>query len=235
MSNGCNFGRYAERWREAALRRCSVLVLAALCAVGCGGGAFGYANPTAPGSTSNLPNETTVWMLGTPGTPFHAVLSDAAASWTFTGVVPQSATIVNPTPPVQMIVTKLSNGPSLLTAEILRGVTLVAETSTYDSFGTVTVATTGGTAGIAPKANPDIRFFIKAPAAGLFTGLVEDLAEGFVVEARAPSLFVFERPDGRVDGEFNSLDNAGPFAVDIISEGRVVVQATGGPNLNVKF
>jgi hypothetical protein len=221
--------------RCATLRWCAALVVAGLCAMACGSGAFGTANPTAPGNTSNLPNETTMWLLGTTGIPFQAVISDATASWTIKGVVPQSIVIINPSPPVQMVVTKLANGPSLLTAEILRGVTLVTESSTYDSFGTITAATIGGTVRIAPKANPDIRFFVKAPAAGVFTGLVEDLTEGFVIEARAPSMFLFEHPDGRVDGEFSSLDNAGTFAVDIISQGAVVVQATGGPNLNVKF
>lgn len=225
----------APRWRGATARRCAVLVLAGLCAIGCGSGGFGTANPTSPGSTSSQAGETSMWLLGTPGTPFQAVVSDSAASWTLKGVVPESVSIVNPSPPVQMVVTKLANGSALLSAEILRGTTLVAESSTYDSFGTVTVATIGGTATIAPKANPDIRFFVKAPAAGLFTGLVEDLTEGFVVEARAPSLFLFERPDGRVDGEFSALDGAGTFAVDIISHGSVVVKATGGPNLNVKY
>lgn len=234
MTKRSKIREYAKQWRRMAWRHCAVLILAGMCAVGCGS-AFGTANPTAPGNTSSLPNETTVWVLGTPGTPFRAVISDSAQSWTLKGVVPESVAIVNPSPPVQTIVTKLTNGPALLSAEILRGVTLVAETSTYDSFGTVTVATTGGTARIAPKANPDIRFFIKAPSAGLFIGLIEDLSEGFVVQARAPSLFLFERPDGRVDGEFSSLDDAGTFAVDIIYQGRVVVQATGGPNLNVKF
>lgn len=223
-------------WRRPAVRRCAALTLAGLCAIGCGsGGLFGTQNPTAPGNTSPLPNETTGWVLGTPGTPFQAVISDGAASWTLKGVVPESVAIVNPTPPVQMVVTKLVNGPALLSVEILRAVTIVDQTSTYDSFGTVTVATTGGTARIAPKANPDARFFIKAPASGLFTGIVEDLQQGFVVQARAPSLFLFERPNGRVDGEFSSLDEAGPFAVDIIYQGGVVVKATGGPNLNVKY
>ncbi len=219
-----------------ALRRWAALVVAGLCALGCGaGGAFGTANPTTPGNTSSRPNETIMWLLGAPGTPFQAVISDAAASWTVKGVVPESIVIVNPSPPVQMVVTKLSNNSSLLSAEIIRGVTLVTESSTYDAFGTVTLATIGGTVRIAPKANPDIRFFVKAPAAGLFSGLIEDLTEGFVIEARAPSLFLFENPDGRVDGEFSSLDNAGTFAIDILSQGVVVVQATGGPNLNVKF
>lgn len=227
---------YRRLGSQGALRRCAALIVAGLCALGCGGGgAFGTANPTTPGNTSSVPNETSMWLLGTPGTPFQALISDAAASWTVKGVVPQSIVIVNPSPPVQMIVTKLSNSPTLLSAEIIRGVTLVAASSTYDAFGTVNLATTGGTAHVAPKANPDIRFFVKAPVAGLFTGLIEDLTEGFVVEARSPSLFLFENPDGRVDGEFSTLDNAGTFAIDILSQGAVVVQATGGPNLNVKF
>ncbi|HZO80139.1 MAG TPA: hypothetical protein VFB33_00465 [Candidatus Binataceae bacterium] len=218
------------------LRRCAALIFAGLLGLGCGsGGAFGIANPTAPGNTSGVPNETIMWLLGTPGTPFQVVVSDASASWTIKGVVPQSIIIINPSPPVQMVATKLSNRSTLLSAEIIRGVTLVAESSTYDAFGTVTLATTGGTARIAPQADPDVRFFVKAPLAGLLTGLIEDLSEGFVVQARSPVLFLFENPDGRVDGQFSSLDLAGTFAVDIIFNGAVVRQATGGPNLVIKY
>lgn len=213
------------------------MALLSACAAGCGGGGglFGTANPTAPGNTSKQPAETTLWVLGTPNTPFQATLTDTVASWTIKGVVPESVVIINNSPGLRMVVSKLTNMPTLLSVEILSGVTLLEEVSTNDPFGTVVVQTAGGVVRIAPKANPDIRIFVKGPSGGMFTGLVEDLTLGFVVETRAPALFMFERPDGRVDGEFSSLDTAGLFAVDILSQGNVAVQATGGPNLNVKF
>jgi hypothetical protein len=216
-----------------AIQRCALGLLAFACAA-CGG-AFGTANPTAPGQTSAISAQNTLWVLGTPGTPFQAVVTDTAQSWTFKGVVPESVGIVNASPGVQMIVTKLSNGAALLTAELINGTTLVAETSTNDPFGTVVVQSAGGLNAIAPAANPNIMIFVKGPSNGLINGLVEDLTLGFVVEARSPALFLFERPDRRVDAIINSVDEAGGIAVDILSNGAVVVQQTGGPRVLIKF
>jgi hypothetical protein len=216
-----------------AIRRCALGLLAFACAA-CGG-AFGTANPTSPGKTSSIPAQNTLWLLGTPGTPFQAVVTDTAQSWTFRGVVPESAAIINASPGVQMTVTKLSNSAGLLTAELIHGTTLVAETSTNDPFGTVVVQSAGGVNAIAPRANPNIKFFIKGPSNGLINGLVEDLTLSFVVEARSPALFLFERPDRRVDAIINSVDEAGAIAVDILSNDAVVVQSTGGPRVLIKF
>jgi hypothetical protein len=216
-----------------AIQRCALGLLAFAYAA-CGG-AFGTANPTSPGKTSTIPAQNTLWVLGTPGTPFQAVVTDTAQSWTFKGVVPESVGIMNASPGVQMIVTKLSNGGALLTAELIHGTTLVAETSTFDPFGTVVVQSAGGVNAIAPNANPNIQIFVKGPSNGLINGLVEDLTLSFVVEARSPALFLFERPDRRVDAIINSVDEAGGISVDILSNGAVVVQQTGGPRVLIKF
>jgi hypothetical protein len=205
----------------------------ALVCAGCGG-AFGTANPTSPGKTSTIPAQNSLWVLGTPGTPFQAVVTDSSQSWTFRGVVPQSVVIINASPGVQMTVTKLTNNAALMTTELINGTNLVAEASTNDPFGTTVVQSFGGLAGIAPKADPDIRFFMKGPSGGLINGLIEDLTLSFVFQARSPALFLFERPDGRVDAIINSVDEAGLIIVDILSDGAVVTTATGGPRLLIK-
>lgn len=218
---------------SAALQRGALAILAFACAA-CGG-AFGTANPTSPGKTSSIPAQNSLWVLGTPGTPFQAVVTDSSQSWTFRGVIPQSAVILNGSPGVQMTVTKLTNNSALMTTELINGVNLVAEASTNDPFGTTVVQTFGGLPTIAPKADPDIRFFIKGPSNGTINGLIEDLSLSFVVNARAPALFLFEHPDGRVDGIINSVDEAGLIWADILSGGVTVVQSTGGPRLLIKF
>ena len=65
---------------SAVLQRGALAILAVACAA-CGG-AFGTANPTSPGNTSPVPQESTLWVLGTPGTPFQALVTDSSQSWT---------------------------------------------------------------------------------------------------------------------------------------------------------
>lgn len=218
---------------SAVVQRGTLAMLAFACAA-CGG-AFGTANPTSPGKTSSIPAQNSLWVLGTPGTPFQALVTDNSQSWTFRGVVPESVTIINASPGVQMTVTKLSNNAALMTTELLNGSNLVAEASTNDPFGTTVVQSFGGLAGIAPHANPDIQFFMKGPSGGLINGLIEDLTLSFVFEARSPTLFLFEHPDARVDAIINSVDEAGTIMADILFNGAVVVQEVGGPRLLIKF
>jgi hypothetical protein len=122
-----------------------------------------------------------------------------------------------------------------MTTELINGNTLVAEASTNDPFGTTVVQTFGGLAGNAPRADPDVRIFMKGPSGGLLNGLVEDLSLSFVFEARAPALFLFEHSDGRVDAVINSVDEAGVIFADALSNGLPVVEETGGPRLLIKF
>jgi hypothetical protein len=213
-------------------QRGALAILAFACAA-CGG-AFGTANPTAPGQTSSTAGQASLWVLGTPGTPFQAVVTDSQQSWTFRGVVPESVAIINGSPGVQMTATKLTNSAALMTTELIYKTILTAEASTTDPFGTTVVQTFGGLNTIAPHADPDVRIFVKAPVGGLITGLVEDLSLSLVVDARSPALFLFERPDGRVDAIINSVDEAGLITADIQSDGAVTVQATGGPRLLIK-
>jgi hypothetical protein len=218
---------------SAAVQRGALAILAFACAA-CGG-AFGTANPTAPGNTSKAPAEQALWVLGTPGTPFQALVTDSSQSWTFRGVVPEMVVIVNASPGEQMTVTKLSNNTALMTTELINGNTLVAEASTNDPFGTTVVQTFGGLAGNAPRADPDVRIFMKGPSGGLLNGLVEDLSLSFVFEARAPALFLFEHSNGRVDAVINSVDEAGVIFADALNNGLPVVEETGGPRLLIKF
>jgi hypothetical protein len=213
-------------------QRGALAVLAFACAA-CGG-AFGTANPTSPGKTSSIPQQSSLWVLGTPGTPFQAVVTDTSQSWTFRGVVPESVVILNGSPGVQMTVTKLSNNGGLMTTELINGTTLVAEVSTSDPFGTTVVQNFGGLTTIAPNANPNIAVFVKAPSGGIITGLVEDLSLSFVVDARSPALFLFEHPDQRVDAVLNSVDQAGGITADILTNGAVVTTSSGGPRLLIK-
>jgi hypothetical protein len=150
-------------------------------------------------------------------------------------VIPESVVIVNGSPGVQMTVTKLNNSGALLTIELINGITLVAETSTTAPFGTTVVQTFGGVPGIAPKANPDIRIFLKGPSGGVLNGLVEDLSSSFVFEVRSPSLLLFERPNGRVDAVINSVDEAGNIFADALLNGTPAVEENGGPRLLIKF
>jgi hypothetical protein len=217
---------------SAAVQRGALAILAFACAA-CGG-AFGTANPTAPGQTSSTAGEASLWVLGTPGTPFQAVITDNAQSWTFRGVVPESAVIINGSPGVQVTVTKLTNSAALMTTELIYKTILTAEASTTDPFGTTVVQSFGGLTTIAPNANPDIEFFIKAPSGGLITGLAEDLSLSYVVQVRSPALLLFEHSDGRVDAVLNSVDEGGLITVDVLYDGAVVTTATGGPRLLIK-
>jgi hypothetical protein len=227
-------GRIYSRW-AARIQRGMLALLGCCVAAACGGGAFGTSNPTSPGKTSKTVAEQSFWVLGTPGTPFQAIITDSRESWTFRGVVPQMAVVLNASPGVQMTVTKLSNDRSLVTAELLNANVLVAETSTTDPFGTTVVQTFGGVTGIGPRANPDFRFFMKGPSGGLLNGLVEDLSLSYVFEARAPALFMFARSDGRIDAVINSVDEAGEILVDALSGNTPTLEQTGGPRVLIKF
>ena len=86
----------------------------------------------------------------------------------------------------------------------------------------------------APPAAPDVRFFVKQPPAETFNALIEDLNTAFAVGAIVPALFLFEGPEGRIDGQFTQTRNFGAFDVDLIINGRTVANAKGGPVVTVK-
>jgi hypothetical protein len=210
------------------------IFLAGCCAIlsACGG-AFGQANITSPGNTPPVPPETTFQIVGTIGTPFSAKISDARSSWTVNGVVPLTIIIVNNQLPGRMVVTKLRNDSSLLSAEIVNGFTVEALASTTQPFGSAVVQS-GSTVGpFPPAAFPDVRFFVKGPNTAVFNGLIEDIDTGFSIQARAPALFLFDSPNGRVSGNFSLISVIGPFSISLTINGTLVDSATGGPNVTL--
>jgi hypothetical protein len=218
--------------------------VAALCAglLGCGG-AFGVGNSTNPGSTANISAQTSYRIVGTVGTPFFATVSDARSSWQIQGTAPTSIVIVQDQPPDRVVATKTAGDHSLLSLEITTGFNVKLLASTSDPYGTaVGGVNQGGANGallnLAPSANPDVRFFVKGPYVNVFNALIEDETHGEVVQSRAPSLILFDSPNGgssgRVDGIFNEVNFLGPFAIDLISDGVVVQSAAGGVSETLK-
>ncbi len=51
---------------------------------------------------------------------------------------------------------------------------------------------------------------------------------------RAPTMVLFENPDGAVDATLNQIQNLGPFNVDLLFNGGVVAHATGGPTVTIR-
>jgi hypothetical protein len=172
---------------------------------------------------SNVPAQLSFRAVGVIGTPFTGILSDSRASWRVQGTVPTTFAIVNVQPPARMIATKTVSNSNLLSLEVISGFTPTALASTTQPYGTVQVQYGGTLAAIAPPAGPDVRFILRAPVIALVTGNIEDLHSSFTVEQRVPTVFLFDSPQGRVDGIFN-LNNlgAGSMTVDLMY--------TSGPN-----
>lgn len=184
----------------------------------------------------NIPPETRFRVLGTPGTPFSAVITDTVASWDIIGVVPMNIVTLKSKPPVRMFAFKLTGNSSLLSINIIFGDNLVELASSNDPFGRVVVQTGRGLSAIAPPADPDLRFFVKGATGQFFDGLIEDLNSGFELGGdAAPTLFLFENPDGRVDGLFTQTGgSAGPLNVDLLIGGRLAATVQGAPSVTLK-
>src|SRR6266849_2828614 len=121
------------------IRSINALVRIALIACGCAlisacGGAFGTSDSTAPGNTPNIAGQVSFRVVGTLGTPFSLLISDADSSWQVQGVVPLSIVIINTKTPVRMVATKLVNNSSLLSIEIISGFSVVQLSSTTAAF-----------------------------------------------------------------------------------------------------
>ncbi len=172
---------------------------------------------------------------GTRNTPFTALITDTLASWTVNGVTPVAIVILNVNPPVRIYATKLKGNSAILTVQSVYGgqdnLNLV---STDAPFGTV-VTQTGMLDEIAPPADPDARFFVKGSAGESFNGLIQDLNSGFALDDFVRTIFLFEHPNGRVDGYFNlTSDDEGPLQVDLAIGGTVVASASGAPTVQIR-
>jgi len=205
----------------------AVLALCAPVLPACNNSISGFAG--AVGNTPPVPPEDIFKVLGTVGTPFSLTVSDSRSSWIVPGSIPLEVAIVNNLPPVRLIAQKLSNDNSLLSLELIRGFAVVDHSSTRAPFGIASVQNGGTLKEIAPAADPDLRINVIAPFGELFSGLVEDSSTAFTVEERVPAVFLFDMPDGPVDGQFTQLQNRGAFEINMTLNGGVVATASGGP------
>ncbi|HYR80038.1 MAG TPA: hypothetical protein VEO55_08520 [Candidatus Dormibacteraeota bacterium] len=187
------------------------------------------------GNTPNGPPLTSYRILGTPGTPFTATVSNARSSWTLQGNVPLSMIICNNVLPARIIATKTSSDSNLMSVQIINGNHVLELAQTEAPFGTVSLQTGGQAIPIAPHANPDLRIFVAGPVASAFTALIEDIQTGFVIKERAPTLIFFDTPNGKVDGTFfGNGRNFGTFTINMTLNGVVVASVTGGPNVIIR-
>jgi hypothetical protein len=187
------------------------------------------------GSTPNGPKLPSYQILGTVGTPFTATISDSRSFWTLQGNVPLSISICNaPSADAQLVVTKTSSDDSLLSAEIITANHVKDLQSTTAPFGTVQVQIGTGTL-VPSAADPDLRIFLSGPLNVKYQALVEDIDTGFIIQSRAPTLIVFDTPNGKVDATFFGPNNHTTFTADMTLGGEVVVPTTsGGPNLTIR-
>jgi hypothetical protein len=226
--------------KAISIRRSALAgLLSGLLMTSCGG--FGSTNTTNPGSTPNKPAQSSFRVVGRIGTPFSMKISDARSSWDIVGVVPLSIVIINqPNAPVRVSLNKLVSDNSLISLEIINGFTVQQLASSTEGFG-VTVGNFGqlATGAFGPPASPDVRFFIKGPDQELFDALIEDTKKGEIVEARAPTLLLFDSPasgnGGRVDGIFTAVQTSGGFSIDLIYNGVVVQTVFTGAKATLKF
>lgn len=204
-----------------------------LCACNQGLGAF----QTGVGSTPNRPPGTSFRVLGQPGIQFSAVVSDSQSTWQVRGSIPFNILIVNNTTPVRMIATKLSPGSSIMSLQLTVGFKVKQVSSTTEPYGTATLQSGVDQPGFSPPppfANPDLRIFVKGPSSERFSGLIEDRSQGFIISDRAPALILFDTPDGAVDATLNQIQNFGPFDVQMLLNGGLVAEVTGGPTVTIR-
>ena len=187
------------------------------------------------GNTPNGPKLPSYQILGTTGTPFTATISDSRSLWTFQGNVPLSVSIANPpSNEAQMVVTKTTADNSLLSAEIITGNHVKDVQQTMAPFGVVTVQN-GILTGAPSAADPDLRIFLSGPLNVRYQALVEDINTGFIVQSRAPTLIVFDTPDGKVDATFFGPNNHTTFTANMVLNGVIVVPTfSKGPNLTIR-
>src|SRR5579862_3868464 len=179
------------------------------------------------GNTPNGPPLPSFQILGTVGTPFTSTVQ---------GNVPLDTIICNvPNDSVtKVIATKTSNDNSLLSLEIIRGNKVHGLQSTSAPFGTVSEQAGGTLLGMPSMASPDLRIFVSGPLNERYSAFVEDLTTAFVVESRAPTLVLFDTPNGKVDATFFGGQDFGTFTVNMTLNGQVVASMTKGPNATIR-
>jgi len=218
---------------ELARKPAKLAALVALAMVYASCSGFG---PTSGGvgGTPPEPPESTFKLLGAIGTPFVATVSNSRSSWDIRGSVPLTIVIVHNLLPARMVATKLSSDHALLSLEATRAFSVVAYSSTSAPFGIAQVQMSGTVDPLPPSASPDIRIFVKGPAAERFQGLLEDDDTAFIVQSRVPTLFLFDTPNGKVSGQFEQIQKLGAFSVNLSVDGSIVAKAAGEPKVTIR-
>lgn len=222
----------------------AVIALTLLAGLGCNG--FGTGNSTEPGNTPPVGSQTSYRFVGNIGTPFVATISDARSSWVINGVVPLTVIMINvpllnnAAGPVRIVATKLTNDPRLLSVEVLNGFSVQQIASTNANYGLVVASFGARLNALAAAASPDVRFFVKGPATATFNATVEDLSNGFVLQSRAPTIILYDTPNGgsqsdRVDGIFSIVQLIGPMSIDLSFNGRVVHAGGSAGTIPIKI
>lgn len=186
------------------------------------------------GNTPPGPRLASYEILGTSGTPFTATVSDARSSWTFQGTVPLSVVIANGVLPARVVATKTTATTSLLSLEIILGFHVFDLQSTSAPFGTVSVQSGGTLNSISTPAIPDLRIFLSGPMNQRYQALVEDLTTGFVIDSRAPTLILFDTPNGKVDATFFGGGSFPTWTANMTLDGTVVATVSQGPNATIR-
>jgi hypothetical protein len=187
------------------------------------------------GNTPNGPKLPSFEILGTQGTPFTATLSDSRSSWTFQGNTPLAVFLCNnPSNAASLVATKTTSNNNLLSLEIISGNHISDLQSTNAPFGSATVQAAGGIGTISPQASPDLRIFLRGPFDEKYSALVEDIQTGFIINSRAPTLILFDTPNGKVDATFFGNQNFGVFSANMTLNGQVVINVSNGPNLTIR-
>ncbi|MGH7905138.1 MAG: hypothetical protein ACREP6_00755 [Candidatus Binataceae bacterium] len=178
-------------------------LIGALCfgAVDCGNNGF-----VSVSGIKNVPGQLSFRVVGVLGTPFSAIVSDAHSSWKVQGMTPYTVAIVGGQPPYRMAATKTISNRNLMSVVLLNGFQVTANGSTSEPFGTVVVQNGGAQQTLPPTAFPDVRFFLRGPNNALVSGIIEDRKRSIAIEQRAPTMFLFDQPSGRVDGIFNEIN-----------------------------
>ncbi len=195
-------------------------------------------NTGTPGNTPNIAPQSSYRIVGDIGTPFRAFVSDSRSSWQVAGTVPTSLIVVNDSPPDRILVTKTTNDGRLLSLQVLQGVSVGTLDSTVSPFGIVVGGIGGALHAFAQPAVPDVRFVVKSPLAGVFTGLIEGVSMSSAIESRVPVVILFDSPNGgksgRVDGIFHQVIFSGVMEVDLLINGQLVQSASGGSSATVQ-
>ncbi|HLW71838.1 MAG TPA: hypothetical protein VKS22_14585 [Candidatus Binataceae bacterium] len=222
----------------------ALLALIGLAAPGCNG--FGTVDATLPGNTPPVSAQTVYRLVGSIGTPFVATISDTRSSWTLNGVVPLNIIIVNiPSPGAgapgasRIVATKTTNDSRLLSVEILSGFGVADVASTFANYGTVVGGINQKLPALAPKASPDVRYYVKGPATAVFNAVIEDSTTAFALQSRVTTVILQDSPNGgsqsgHVDGIFNLVQDIGPLDIDLFFNGKLVSHAAGGGSQIVK-